>query len=206
MLKLLFTKVYSFYDQKNQSEHQWKKLEKAYSSRARYYHNLNHLQSLQHELLRVKGVIDDWDVLIMTLFFHDYVYNTLRTDNELRSAKYARKVLTTTTMKPAQVKRCYLQITGTKEHKVSEDMDANFFNDADLAILASSKEIYNSYLKNIRKEYQIYPAPIYTAGRRKIVRSFLDMERIFKTDFFYDKYEYIARENLERELKNESSY
>lgn len=52
----------------------------------------------------------------------------------------------------------------------------------------------------VRKEYSIYPDLLYKPGRKKVLQHFLQMERIFKTQVFYDKYETQSRRNLEKEL------
>jgi predicted metal-dependent HD superfamily phosphohydrolase len=52
----------------------------------------------------------------------------------------------------------------------------------------------------VRKEYLIYPDLIYNPGRKKVLHHFLAMDRIFKTDFFYNKFEQQARQNLRKEI------
>jgi len=75
------------------------------------------------------------------------------------------------------------------------------FTDADLSILGQSWEVYFTYSKHVRKEYGQYPLFLYKKGRKKVLKHFLDMERIFKTDHFFELYEKHARVNLQRELE-----
>ena len=93
------------------------------------------------------------------------------------------------------------QILETKGHSISKDNDTNFFTDADLSILGLDWDLYSEYAQNVRKEYSNYPTIIYKMGRRKVLKHFLVMERIFKTDHFFEKFEVLARENLRRELQ-----
>ena len=88
----------------------------------------------------------------------------------------------------------------TKSHEFS-DSDTNYFTDADLSILGKSWKTYEEYYQQIRKEYKIYPDFIYNSGRKKALQHFLKMDRIFKTDYFFEKYEIQARENLQNELQ-----
>jgi len=67
--------------------------------------------------------------------------------------------------------------------------------------LGQPSDVYEQYCGQIRKEYSIYPDIVYKPGRKKVLIHFLNMEKIFKTSFFYDKYELQARANLESELK-----
>ena len=76
----------------------------------------------------------------------------------------------------------------------------NFLLDADLAILGKDWETYENYIKQIRKEYSIYPDFLYNLGRKKILIHFLEFEEIFKTEHFKAKYEKIARENIQKEI------
>ena len=60
--------------------------------------------------------------------------------------------------------------------------------------------MYSKYYQNVRKEYSIYPEILYKLGRKKVLKHFLAMEKIFKTDYFYQKFEKNARMNLQREF------
>jgi len=61
--------------------------------------------------------------------------------------------------------------------------------------------MYENYTHQLRKEYAVYPDLLYNEGRKKVLMHFLEMNRIFKTDEFYNQFEKQARENLKRELK-----
>ena len=95
---------------------------------------------------------------------------------------------------------CREQILATKSHLLSFNADVNIFTDADLAILGSDWETYCSYTGKIRQEYKVYPDIIYKPGRRKVLQHFLSMEKIYKTDHFFEKLEKRAKENLKKEL------
>lgn len=73
--------------------------------------------------------------------------------------------------------------------------------DLDLSILGKSKVEYENYYKNVRKEYKIYPDFMYNKGRIKALKSILESDKIFKTDFFIHKYEEKARENINLEIE-----
>jgi predicted metal-dependent HD superfamily phosphohydrolase len=98
------------------------------------------------------------------------------------------------------IERCKNQILATKSHSKSTDSDTNYFTDADLSVLGQPWEIYRLYYKNVRKEYAIYPDFIYNPGRKKVIQHFLSMNSIFKTDYFYNQFEKVAKENLLKEL------
>ncbi len=179
----------------------WKEIQKNYSNNSRSYHTLTHLENLLKELTEAKKYIKDWDTILFTLFYHDAVYVPSRTDNEERSASLARERLQSIGYPALKMEKCALQILATKDHSRSRDDDTNFFNDADLSILGQNSKEYSDYCEQIQYEYSQYSDEEYRQGREKVVRYFLDMEDIYKTYYFGQKYEHPARINLIRELQ-----
>ena len=178
----------------------WAEIEQKYSTKKRHYHTLVHLENLNKHLRGVKSDIEDWDTIVFTLFYHDIVYNTLKSDNEEKSAGLAGKRLIEINLPGDKIASCIRQILATKTHLVSIENDTNLFTDADLSILGQPPETYKTYCKEIRKEYAIYPDVIYNPGRKKVLAHFLQMERIFKTKPFYDAFEKQARINIVYEM------
>jgi predicted metal-dependent HD superfamily phosphohydrolase len=178
----------------------WAEIEEQYAAGARYYHTLQHLNHLLAQLTAVKGKIMSWDAILFTLYYHDIIYDVLRSDNEAQSAQLAEKRLKQLSVPLSVIELCKKQILATQAHLEAADPDTNYFTDADLSILGAEWESYALYYKNVRKEYSVYPGPVYNAGRKKVLGHFLSMDRIFKTDYFYDKFETRARENLVKEL------
>lgn len=179
----------------------WDEIEKSYTAKKRYYHNQSHLENLLKELTSIKEFIEDWDCIIFSIAYHDIVYNTLQKDNEEQSAALAEQRLREVTFPSERIHKCVQQILATKGHTISDNQDTNFFTDADLSILGASWEVYETYFRNIRKEYSYYPDLLYKPGRKKVLQHFLSMDKIFKTDKFFSRYEEQARKNLSAELE-----
>ena len=178
----------------------WDEIEKGYTAKKRYYHNQSHLENLLKELTSIKESIEDWDCIIFSIVYHDIVYNTHQKDNEEQSAALAEQRLAEIAFPADRINKCVQQILATKGHTVSNDQDTNFFTDADLSILGAGWEVYETYFKNIRREYSYYPDLLYKPGRKKVLQHFLSMDKIFKTDKFFSRYEEQARKNLSAEL------
>ena len=178
----------------------WKEIQFNYSKKGRHYHTLDHLDSVVAELIQVKELIKDWQTLTISIAYHDFIYNPLRQDNEEKSADEAMNKLGSLNASQEQKSKCREQIITTKGQSISQDTHTNYFIDADLAILGSDPKTYENYSRSIRKEYKYYPDLIYKPGRRKVLKYFLEMERIFKTNYFFDKYEKQARINIDSEL------
>jgi predicted metal-dependent HD superfamily phosphohydrolase len=178
----------------------WTEIEKHYTSKKRHYHTLQHLDNLLTQLTEVKDEIQNWNTILFTLYYHDIIYNSLKSDNEEKSAELAEKRLKEISVSIHTIELCKYQILATKSHIKSTDNDTNYFTDADLSVLGQDWETYSTYYKSVRREYSIYPDIIYKAGRRKVLQHFLTMDRIYKTDIFFSKFEIQAKRNLTNEL------
>lgn len=200
-LKLTFSKLLSKYsDNQILKTDYWQEIEKSYSQKSRKYHNLTHLDNMILELEEVNDKITDYDCILFSIFYHDIIYKATSKDNEEKSGEIAKIRLEKLNIPQEKIVRIYNQILATKSHKKSEDSDTNFLLDADLAILGQDWKIYENYTQQIRKEYSIYPDFLYNPGRKKVLIHFLEFEEIFKTDYFKEKYEEKARENIQREI------
>ncbi len=178
----------------------WDEIENHYSVKRRYYHNLSHLQNIFNSLQPIKDIINDWDTMVFSVFYHDIIYDIKRNDNEEKSAELAQKRLAGISYPDELIVKCCNQILATKNHRFSDDRDTNIFTDSDLAILGQTEDVYIEYAKQIRKEYSIIPKLLYNKGRIKVLTHFMEMERIFKSDYFFHEFEAKARQNIDNEL------
>lgn len=202
MLKETFSNLIRNYsDNLRVTDNLWAEIQTNHSHRKRHYHTLAHLENLLNQLLPIKDRMEDWNTILFTLFYHDVVYNSLKSDNEEKSAELAEVRMQSISVPPQQIDRCKAQILATKQHLANADSDTNYFTDADLSVLGQSWNIYAEYAKNVRREYSIYPDLIYNPGRKKVLVHFLGMSRIFKTDYFFDRFEVQAKLNLQAELE-----
>jgi predicted metal-dependent HD superfamily phosphohydrolase len=176
----------------------WSEVEQRYRESHRRYHTIEHLDSMLTLLKDVKHDIADFRSLVLALIYHDIIYKTLSSDNEERSAELARKRLASY-VDPAIIEKVCDAILSTKRHEEHADQDVNYFLDADLSILGSSEQRYSEYSRQIRKEYSVVPDLLYRPGRKKVLKHFLAMEKIFKTSYFRLKFEDAARRNLKQE-------
>jgi len=179
----------------------WLEVEKNYSKSNRYYHTLSHLENLLGELTPLKDKFTNWDTIVFAVAYHDIVHNTLKTNNEEKSADLAVKQLETIGFPRDQISICKKIILATKKHE-PVNFETNLFTDADLSILGADPETYKTYSQHIRKEYSIYPDMVYNPGRKKVLIHFLEMKSIYKTMEFSGRYESNARLNLQTELNN----
>jgi predicted metal-dependent HD superfamily phosphohydrolase len=177
----------------------WNEIENNYSSKSRHYHNLEHLKNMLLELNKIQSEVKDLDCLLFAIYYHDIIYKPSKSNNEHQSALTFENRITKTSFD--KLNKCMSQIEATKEHKISNDYDTNILLDLDLSVLGKNPQEYKKYCESIRKEYQIYPDFMYRKGRKKVLKSILELNFIYKTEYFKQLYENQAKENLKLELK-----
>jgi predicted metal-dependent HD superfamily phosphohydrolase len=173
----------------------------AYTQPDRHYHNLTHIHQVLMTLDRFSGSIDNPLVVSLAGWFHDFVYDSQASDNELQSAKAAAELLTNLGISSEQIDRIQELIMATQGHQiVADDLDRCIFLDADLAILGVEPDRYQAYARSIRLEYSWVSDLEYQAGRVRVLESFLQRDRFYYTEILFDELESIARNNLKGEI------
>ena len=173
-----------------------------YSEKHRFYHTPKHLLDCLNEFKGIEKLAKSPFVIASALWFHDVVYDPRAKDNETRSGDYMRRVLSNLGVSSQLVNSTNRIILVTNHKTPIENIDEALTVDVDLSILGKSEEVFNDYNQNIRREYLRVPEDQYRAGRKQVLRSFLDRYQIYQTKQFRQKYEESARINLERALRN----
>ena len=176
---------------------------KAYSSTARHYHNLHHLQHILNSLTEVRELIVNFPALQLCAWFHDCIYDPQAIDNEMESAITAERILSRLRINFDTVRLVQQIILSTRKHEpFLEETDNLIFLDVDLSILGTSPDKYLAYSQAIRQEYGHLSDRDYQEGRKQVLTQFLARERIYYTDYFYQQLESTARKNLQTEINN----
>jgi predicted metal-dependent HD superfamily phosphohydrolase len=173
----------------------------AYTQPDRHYHNLTHIHQVLMTLDRFSGSIDNPIVVSLAGWFHDFIYDSQASDNELQSAKAAGELLTNLGLPCEQIDRVQELIMATQGHQIiADDLDRCIFLDADLAILGTEPDRYQAYSRSIRLEYSWISDLAYQAGRTRVLESFLQRDRLYYTEILFGELESIARQNLQAEI------
>ncbi len=179
----------------------WKIIENAYSNPQRYYHNFKHIEAIFLFLDSYLDELEDKDVVAFSVWFHDIVYDFKAKDNEEKSADFAREILKTSSLPIEKNEKVWGYVMATKTHSSNGDTDLMIFLDADLSILTSNRNTYLEYTKQIRKEYSWVDDEAFIKGRREVLKRYLDKGEIFYHHDVRKKFEKIARENIQFEIK-----
>ncbi len=181
---------------------EYRRIVQAYSSGKRYYHTLKHVVDTLGDFEQAKEFMQNPDAVLFAWFYHDIVKRDKSNVDEKRSAELVYSVC-----KNAELSENFASTTkglvyDTRHHEIPETLDGKFIADLDLLIFARPPPVFNQYDLDIRQEYWFYPDEVYIPGRKQVLEGFLAKEHIFQTDFFREKYEDIARENLKIAISN----
>ncbi len=154
--------------------------------------------------------------VLLAAWFHDAVYEANPGDDEAASADLARTALTPLASTGFLTNRGVTAIAHlielTASHQLADGIeeytsgaltraDAEFFLDADLAILAADSPRYTRYVAGVRAEYAHYAPDAFTRGRAAILQGFLNRTAIYASDTAHLLWDAPARLNLRTELE-----
>jgi predicted metal-dependent HD superfamily phosphohydrolase len=190
------------------------RLMSAYSEPHRYYHNLDHIFWMLN-LIALREKADptlQTAIIRLATWYHDVVYDTLSTENESRSWDVAAEAMTELGFhwgmpnpdfpeNLCAIDQVGLLIQATSGHHHGGGWkEGDLFLDADLSILGTDPKTYADYAAAIRKEYSWVAEYDYCHGRRKVLKGFLDREKIFCNDWPDYYTEKQARANIAAEI------
>lgn len=182
-----------------------------YAEPTRAYHNQTHLEDVlskldwaqnalmqSGELSRLDGTERRrlFDTIELALFYHDAVYDAKAKDNEAQSREMMKHDAAAFNIDASLIADAARLIDLTAHHGTAARMDEKIMADCDLAILGATPAGFKKYDIAIRAEYAHVPAPLYAAGRAKVLQGFLDTPQLFKTRAFADNFDAAARRNL----------
>ena len=173
----------------------------AYSEAHRAYHTLDHLRDCLAQFDAARLFAAHPDEVETGLWFHDAIYDTRSADNEERSARWAQEALRDAGAPEEVAVRVSDLVLATRHKVIPSGTDAGLLIDVDLSILGRAPEEFEKYERQIRQEYEWVPAPAYRQARANILQGFLEREFIYQTEFFRERYESQARENLKRSIR-----
>ncbi|MFZ6719643.1 hypothetical protein [Undibacterium sp. Ji49W] len=188
-----------------QAEQAWTLLDRHYSEPHRSYHNFSHIQALLQHADKMKAEIRDFAVVALAIWFHDIIYDTRASNNELKSAELAGEILSRLEIDVLVIPKVQQCILATARHEVpqfkNQAHDLPLFLDLDIAILGAVPDMYQQYSQAIRHEYRWVMAPMYRTGRVKVLKRFAEREQLFFTPGMASRLDTQARANLQWEIK-----
>lgn len=173
----------------------------AYGEPHRQYHTLEHIGRILALFHPLRRRLLAPDAAELALWLHDVAYDPRATDNEEKSAAFARQALAAGGVGPEVADRTAALILATTHTAPPEDPDARYVVDVDLSILGTPPGEFARYEAQIRTEQSFRSEEEFRERRAKILQSFLERPKIFLTPEFA-AFEAPARVNLARSLSH----
>ena len=167
----------------------------AYEEPHRRYHTLDHIVEMLDCLAQSRHVAKDPDAIALAIWFHDCIYDSRAGDgeNERMSAERLAELHTDPPSAAAQA-----MILHSVHHEASDDSDTQLFCDLDLYRLGVDFATFQQHGRNVRAEYAWIDDSTWASGRSRFMQRFLDRPAIYQTDYWRDRLETQARDNLAR--------
>ncbi len=166
-----------------------------YNKPHRKYHNLEHINHCLTEFSTVWILATEPDVLELAIWYHDAVYDISAPDNEELSALVVEAVMMDFLLPVDLIEKVKNIIIATKHNEIPDRYDARLMLDIDISNIGQAEK-FKETNKLIREEYSSVPSSLFASGRSNILQSFLSRPSIYLTEFFQEKYEKSARENI----------
>lgn len=191
----------------------WELLNRNYSDPLRAYHTWEHIAGLFEKLSEFSDLITRADILILTAFWHDVVYQTRNDDGTQRadhdnvhdSAELFRQY---TLLNKTDADAVYelimatanhMQATAQNEYYPGFAADFDLFLDLDLSSLAAPWEEFLEDFSKIRYEFSWLPEIDFCRKQIQILENFSQNEgRLYRRPETREKWRNRALENLKR--------
>ncbi|MFO1372511.1 MAG: hypothetical protein U1F42_08985 [Candidatus Competibacteraceae bacterium] len=172
-------------------------LDHLYGEPSRRYHTLAHIRHCLDEFDQASTFMDNADAVEMALWFHDAIYIPGATDNERCSAELFRQRAGEDAA-PAFCQLVHELIMATTHRVLPQHKDEQFIVDIDLSSFGLGWEDFLRDSRLIREELgNLTDADFYPAQLRFLL-TLRGRPHFFFTDFFRERYERIARDNIRR--------
>jgi len=174
----------------------WQEVARGYAEPHRHYHDKGHLAHCLEQLDLAAGEIRQPDQVEMAIWFHDIINEPGVKDNEQQSAELFRQ-LATGVMDSGFITAVADLILVTTHSGTPDDPDHRFICDIDLASFGCPWECFEKDSVAVKAEFQ-GPDEDYYRGKKAFLEALLARPKIFMTDFFNQRYESQARDNIGR--------
>lgn len=184
-------------------------LKKKHEEPHRFYHTWEHIVELLGNLFERAVATDmpqeEMATLAVAILFHDSVYEVKKTyyrDNEIHSAEYAKRALSSRGVGNHRIENVYQLVRDTAHASGEKPKEylSMILHDLDMSILGSSPERYALYVSDIVAEFGIYPGREFAKGRLEMLEKWIVDENLFVTQYGKERFQERARENMRAEI------
>lgn len=180
----------------------WLDLFNAYQESHRHYHTKQHIDECLKLFDAYQYLATNPLEVEFALWFHDAIYNSQATDNEKKSALWAKSVLQQGNIENAIITRIYDLILISNHHDLPKTNDEKLLLDIDIGIFASDSNRFKEYQQQIRREYHWVENNIYQQKRQQILSHFYTHSPLYYCTEINQALNHQARINLQQALND----
>ncbi|MCP4335683.1 MAG: hypothetical protein GY785_23795 [Gammaproteobacteria bacterium] len=171
---------------------------RAYQESHRHYHTLAHIELCLAMFERCESLTALPDALEIAIWMHDAILEPGRRDNEARSAELYLQL--SADAHGDEMRRLVSRLIMATLHDGNslEDADSIYMVDIDLSGFALSWDEFLRDSQDLRAEVPHLSDADYQLNQTGFQRMLLARPRFFLSDFFFERYEQQARNNLAR--------
>lgn len=170
-----------------------------YGEEGRFYHTGGHIEECLARMDAAAGVLGRSEAVELAIWFHDVIYVAGDAENEAKSAEWFVE-RAEGWLGEALVAEVAGYINCTTHREVPSAAGARFVVDVDLSGMGQAAEFFHRDGENIRKEFAHLSDAEFAKGNGGFLRGLVARERIFATEYFYEKCEARARANIAEAL------
>ena len=178
----------------------WADVRGRYAEPARRYHTLEHLRHCLRQVDLVAELMPDPDTVRIALWFHDVVYEPAAADNEARSADFARASLGPH-LPASQVDDVERLVLATRYGAMPRRDDEAWTIDIDYSSFALPWEEFLRDSHAVRAERPDLADADFAIQQARFLESLLARPVLYHTEFFRERCEAAARDNIGRYLQ-----
>ncbi len=158
------------------SEEKIEDILKRWNEPHRYWHNTDHLKEVLYRIDKLNSINDmEYEILVISAFFHDIVYNPQKKNNENKSIELFQKY--SPKLPPGYMSSVIKIIKNSANYpEISLDkLSVMFWVMDNDPIINKNFENFKDYEDKIKKEYGFVPTPTYKRERLKFLSKYIDL-------------------------------
>ena len=176
----------------------YQRLLAGYNEPQRHYHTLDHIEHCLGMFEDCKALVCDPDALEMAIWMHDVILVSGRHDNEALSAALYLELSRGAQRDEMRELVSRLIMATLHNGDDLDNADSNYMVDIDLSSFGLPWDEFLRDSLNLRAENPQLCDQDYQLNQTGFQRGLLARPRFFQSDFFFDRFEKQARDNLAR--------
>ena len=173
-------------------------LEDAYREPQRFYHTMQHIDHCLEMFDDCRALLTQPDAVELTIWFHDAIFVPGNGDNEARSAVLYQELAQDAHSEEYRRVVPRMVLATLHNGDTLDDEDTRYLVDIDLSSFGLPWDEFLRDSQNLRRENRQTDDETYYRSQCGFQRGLLAREQFFLTEFFRQRFETRARENLAR--------